>query len=217
MAIVLAFSGGLDTSFCVPYLRETYGEAVYTATVNTGGITDAGALALRRKSLDLGAADHYLLEGRQTLYDDHLKYLLMGNVLKGGVYPLCVGSERVVQARMVVDVARSVGARAIAHGSTGAGNDQVRFDVVIRLLADDMEIITPIRDQGLTRQFTTSFLAERGYEVARATTAYSVNTGLWGTTIGGRKPSRLRSRYPIMLFRAPSRRQRRRTSRTPSA
>ena len=185
MSIVLAFSGGLDTSFCVPYLKETYGEPVYTVTVNTGGITDEDAQALEQKSQVLGAAGHYLVEGRYALYDDHLSYLIKGNVLRGGVYPLCVGTERVVQARKTVEIARKVGARAIAHGSTGAGNDQVRFDVAIRLLADDLEIITPIRDKGLSRQDTTVFLTKRGIEVPSKSTTYSINKGLWGTTVGG--------------------------------
>lgn len=185
MSIVLAFSGGLDTSFCVPYLLETYGEAVYTVTVNTGGLTETDKDILEEKSRSLGAKQHFLLEGRRALYEDHLSYLIKGNVLRGGVYPLCVGSERVVQARMTVDIARQVGARAIAHGSTGAGNDQVRFDVAIRMLADDLEIITPIRDQGLTRKDTTEYLRTRGHEVPVSTTRYSINAGLWGTTIGG--------------------------------
>ena len=185
MSIVLAFSGGLDTSFCVPYLRETYAEPIHTVTVNTGALTKDDAQALKERSEALGATSHFLVEGRRALYDDHLRYLIMGNVLRGGAYPLCVGSERVVQARMTVNIAHKVGARAIAHGSTGAGNDQVRFDVTIRLLADDLEIITPIRDKALTRQFTTDFLTERGFEVKRSTTSYSINAGLWGTTIGG--------------------------------
>ena len=185
MAIVLAFSGGLDTSFCVPYLRESLGETVYTATVNTGGLTEDDARVLEQRSAALGAADHFLIEGRPALYRDHLRYLIMGNVLRGGVYPLCVGAERVVQARKLVELARRLGARAIAHGSTGAGNDQMRFDSVIRLLADDLEIVTPIRDEGVTRHFATAYLEERGFEVHRATTSYSVNAGLWGTTIGG--------------------------------
>ncbi len=185
MAIVLAFSGGLDTSFCVPYLKESYGETVYTATVNTGGLTENEARALEHKSRELGAAEHFLIEGRHALYRDHLRYLIMGNVLRGGVYPLCVGAERVVQARKLVELARRLEARAIAHGSTGAGNDQLRFDSVIRLLADDLEIVTPIRDEGVTRPFATAFLEERGFDVPRSTTSYSINAGLWGTTIGG--------------------------------
>ncbi len=185
MSIVLAFSGGLDTSFCVPYLRETFNEPVHTVTVNTGSITGKDAARLQARSQELGADSHHLVDGRRPLFDNHLRYLIMGNVLRGGVYPLCVGSERVVQARMTVAVARGLSARAIAHGSTGAGNDQVRFDVALQLLADDLDIITPIRDNQLSRQDTTVFLEERGFSMPAATTRYSVNAGLWGTTIGG--------------------------------
>lgn len=187
MAIVLAFSGGLDTSFCVPYLRETYGESVYTVTVNTGGLSETDADDVRARAESLGAEKHYLVDGRQDLFDNHLSYLIKGNVLRGGVYPLCVGPERVTQAKKVVDIARGTGARAVAHGSTGAGNDQVRFDVAVRLLASNLEIITPIRALGLSRGDTTSYLRERGYDVPEKTTAYSINRGLWGTTIGGRE------------------------------
>lgn len=185
MSIVLAFSGGLDTSFCVPYLKETYDEPVYTVIVNTGGLSAADAVAIEAKALTLGAAGHRLIEGRYDLFEDHLSYLIKGNVLRGHVYPLCVGTERVVQARKTVEVARALGARAVAHGSTGAGNDQVRFDVTLRLLADDLEIITPIRDQGLSRHDTTAFLVARGFDVPAKKTTYSINKGLWGTTIGG--------------------------------
>ncbi len=187
MAIVLAFSGGLDTSFCVPYLRETHDEAVYTATVNTGGLTGEEAADVQRRAEDLGAEKHFLVDGRQDLFDQHLSYLVKGNVLRGGVYPLCVGPERVTQAKKVVEIARRTGARAVAHGSTGAGNDQVRFDVALRLLAADLEIITPIRSLGLSRLDTTEYLRERGYTVPAKTTTYSINRGLWGTTIGGRE------------------------------
>ncbi len=193
MSIVLAFSGGLDTSFCVPYLRETYNESVYTVTVDTGG--SASESVLRARSKELGAVDHIHVDAKEQLFEDHLRYLIMGNVLRGGVYPLCVGAERVVQAQQVVKTARRVGARAIAHGSTGAGNDQIRFDVVVRLLADDMDLITPIRDQGLTRQFTTEYLSSRGYAVPAETTRYSINDGLWGTTVGGAET--LGTRQPL--------------------
>ena len=185
MAIVLAFSGGLDTSFCVPYLREKYTEEVFTVTVDTGASVEKETLQAR--SSELGANGHFHIDARTALYEDHLKFLIMGNVLRGGVYPLCVGAERVVQAREVVKIARQIGARAIAHGSTGAGNDQFRFDSVIQLLADDMDLITPIRDEGLTRQYTTAFLRERGFSVPDKTTQYSINDGLWGTTIGGQE------------------------------
>ena len=185
MSIVLAFSGGLDTSFCVPYLRETYDEPVYTATVDTGGSDSEAVLTARSRAL--GAKRHFHVDAQQELFAKHLKYLIMGNVLRGGVYPLCVGAERYVQAAQVVAVARKVGASAVAHGSTGAGNDQVRFDVVARMLARDLKIITPIREHGFSREYTTAYLRERGYEVRDKTTHYSINEGLWGTTIGGRE------------------------------
>ena len=185
MSIVLAFSGGLDTSFCVPYLKETYGEPVYTVTVNTGGVAPGEAEALAAKAERLGAERHVTVDGRRELFDDHLSYLIKGNVLRGGVYPLCVGPERVVQARKVVDVAREVGARAIAHGSTGAGNDQVRFDVALRMLAGDLGILAPIRALRYSREQSSAYLAERGLPVPQKTTSYSINAGLWGTTIGG--------------------------------
>ncbi len=187
MSIVLAFSGGLDTSFCVPYLRETYAEPVYTVTVNTGGFTAEALAEIEALSQRLGAAGHFTIDGRYELFQDHLSYLIKGNVLRGGVYPLCVGPERIVQARKVVEVARQLGARAIAHGSTGAGNDQVRFDVALRILADDLEILTPIRALGLSRDAATAYLKERGIEVPEKKMAYSINRGLWGTTIGGRE------------------------------
>lgn len=187
MSIVLAFSGGLDTSFCVPYLKETYGEPVITVTINTGGLTPEEGRAIEERSRTLGAERHFTVDGRADLFEHHLSYLIKGNVLRGGVYPLCVGPERVTQAKMVIDVARQVGARAVAHGSTGAGNDQVRFDVALRLLAADLEILTPIRDLGLSRQASTQFLTERGFDVPAKTTTYSINRGLWGTTIGGRE------------------------------
>ena len=185
MSVILAFSGGLDTSFCVPFLRETLGEDVVTVTVNTGGITPEDEARLRQRSAELGAADHATLDGRADLFADHLSYLIKGNVLRGSVYPLCVGPERVVQARHVVSYARDAGCTRIAHGSTGAGNDQVRFDVAMRILADELEVMAPIRDNGLSREDTTAFLRERGFSIPARTTTYSINDGLWGTTIGG--------------------------------
>ncbi len=195
MPIVLAFSGGLDTSFCVSFLRETAGEEVVTVTINTGGLIEVDLKTLERRSSELGAAEHVTIDGRSQLFDDLLSYLIKGNVLRGGVYPLCVGPERVVQARLIVEYARSIGASRIAHGSTGAGNDQVRFDVALRVLGDGLEVITPIRDGGLSRDQTTSYLRERGFEVDDSTTAYSINRGLWGTTIGGRET--LASHQPL--------------------
>ena len=185
MGIVLAFSGGLDTSFCVPYLREKYGKEVLTVTVDTGASIDKATLTAHSKKL--GAGRHFHIDARSTLYEEYLRYLIMGNILRGGTYPLCVGAERVVQAQEVVNIAYQVGADAVAHGSTGAGNDQVRFDSVVRILADNLELITPIRDEGFTREDTTKFLQERGFSVPEKTTHYSINEGLWGATIGGKE------------------------------
>ena len=185
--IALAFSGGLDTSFCVPYLREETGRDVWTVTVDTGGFSDDEKRDIAARSSDLGAAGHTLIDARADLWDDVLRYLVMGDVLRGGVYPLCVGPERVVQARALAEAAREVGATAVAHGSTGAGNDQIRFDTALRLLADDLEVLTPIRTLALSRQDSSAYLRERGVEVDAATTDYSVNRGLWGTTIGGKE------------------------------
>ncbi|MBX2819291.1 MAG: argininosuccinate synthase [Rhodothermaceae bacterium] len=187
MAIVLAFSGGLDTSFCVPYLKETYNEPVYTVTVNTGGLTHEDEVLLDQRALELGAEQHFTIDGRSDLFWNHLSFLIKGNVLRGNVYPLSVGPERVTQAQHIVKAARDLGVRAIAHGSTGAGNDQVRFDVALRILASEMEIITPIRTLGYSRPQTAAYLNEKGFDVPAKTTTYSINRGLWGTTIGGRE------------------------------
>lgn len=187
MSIVLAFSGGLDTSFCVPYLKETYNEPVLTVTVNTGGLAPEDVERLNERALVLGAEQHFTIDGRNDLFWNHLSYLVKGNVLRGNVYPLCVGPERVTQAQHIVQAARELGARAIAHGSTGAGNDQVRFDVALRILASEMEILTPIRSLGYSRPQTAAYLQERGFDVPSKTTDYSINRGLWGTTIGGKE------------------------------
>jgi argininosuccinate synthase len=195
MAIVLAFSGGLDTSFCVPYLQENYDVPVHTVTVDTGGVTDDDRADIAARAEELGATEHHFVDARRDLYDAHLSYLIKGNVLRGGVYPLCVGPERIVQARGVADVAREVGADTIAHGSTGAGNDQVRFDVALQVVSEDLEVLAPIRSLGLSREESTAFLEERGFSVPADTTDYSINRGLWGTTIGGKET--LTSEQPL--------------------
>ncbi len=183
---VLAFSGGLDTSYCVLYLQEQ-GYEVVTVTVDTGGFTEEELTAIEARSVDLGASEHHTLDGKQALYDQMVSTIIKGNVLRGGVYPLSVGPERVIQAAEAVRIAREVGAKAIAHGSTGAGNDQVRFDVVVRTLAPELEIITPIRDQGMTRPEEAAYLQEHGVSVSAETKAYSINQGMLGTTIGGKE------------------------------
>ncbi len=186
-AIVLAFSGGLDTSFCVPWLAERHGAEVITVTVDTGGLSDADRERLASSSRALGAARHVLVDGRQAYFDETLRHLIAGNVLRGNLYPLCVGAERGLQARLVASVAREAGARAVAHGSTAAGNDQVRFEVALRTLAPELEVIAPIRDEGFSRAQEVAYLAERGVAWPSERAAYSVNTGLWGCTIGGRE------------------------------
>ena len=181
---VLAFSGGLDTSFCVPWLQEQ-GYDVVTVTVDTGGFSPAERQAIVARAAALGVQEHITLDGRQALYDQLVRVIIRGNILRGGVYPLCAGPERLIQATEVVAVARRVGAAAIAHGSTGAGNDQVRFDGTIRALLPEVTILTPIRELGLGRAEEVAYLAAHGIHVPPKTGRYSINKGLLGTTIGG--------------------------------
>lgn len=187
MSIIVAFSGGLDTSFCVPYLKETYDTDIITVTVNTGGFSEDELAAIEKRSIELGAIDHYLVEAREQLFRIALQYLIKGNVLRGGTYPLCVGPDRVVQAMQLVRMAQELGAGAVAHGSTGAGNDQIRFDVALGVLGKGLNVIAPIRELGLTRSETSEYLRAKAYPVEDKTTDYSVNFGLWGVTIGGKE------------------------------
>ncbi len=182
--IVLAFSGGLDTSYCVPRLLER-GFSVHTAFVNTGGASEAERGAIRTQALAVGAAEHHEVDARVEVFNRFVRFLIQGNVLRGEVYPLSVAAERTQQAISVIDVARAVGAAAVAHGSTGAGNDQVRFDITFRVLAPDLQIVTPIREEALTREQAIAYLTERGLPVPAKASAYSINKGLWGTTWGG--------------------------------
>jgi argininosuccinate synthase len=182
--LVLAFSGGLDTSFCVPHLAGQ-GWAVHTVYVDTGGATAADRAAIERQARAVGAVQHHTLDARQAVFDRFVRYLIQGNVLRGEVYPLSVSAERTQQAISVIEAARRVGATAVAHGSTGAGNDQVRFDIAFRVLAPDLEIVTPIRELGLKREQAIAYLEERKLPVPPKAGAYSINRGLWGTTWGG--------------------------------
>lgn len=184
MKAVLAFSGGLDTSFCVPYLHEEKGFDVVTVTVDTGGMSRADLDAIAATSFRLGALEHREVDARQAVYDGFVATLIRGNVLRGEVYPLSVAAERAQQALEVAKVAAEIGAGAVAHGSTGAGNDQVRFDIAFRILLD-LPILTPVRDLGLTRERAIAYLVERGLPVPEGAGRYSVNRGLWGTTLGG--------------------------------
>jgi argininosuccinate synthase len=182
--IALAFSGGLDTSYCVPRLSEQ-GYAVHTVYVNTGGASPAELAAVRRQAIAVGAVEHHEVDARAAVFDRFVRYLIQGNVLRGEVYPLSVSAERTQQAISVIEIARLIGARAVAHGSTGAGNDQVRFDGAFRVLAPDLDVLTPIRDEGVTRDRAIAYLEGRDLPVPPKAGAYSINRGLWGTTWGG--------------------------------
>ena len=182
--LALAFSGGLDTSFCVPKLADA-GWKVHTVFVNTGGTSEAQRAAIARQAEAVGAVRHHEVDARQLVFDRFVRFLLQGNVLRGEVYPLSVAAERTQQAISVIEVARRIAAAAVAHGSTGAGNDQVRFDIALRVLAPDLQIVTPIRDEGIRREQSMAYLAERGLPIPEGAGAYSVNRGLWGTTWGG--------------------------------
>ncbi len=186
-SLVLAFSGGLDTSFCVSWLKEKQGADVITVTVDTGGLDDAEREALAKKAKKLGALAHHCIDARAEYFRETLRFLIAGNVLRGGIYPLCVGAERSLQARVVAETARKLGAKAVAHGCTAAGNDQVRFEVALRTLAPDLKVLAPIRDEGFSREQEAKYLRDHGVEVSAERAAYSVNRGLWGVTIGGKE------------------------------
>lgn len=183
--VVLAFSGGLDTSFCIPYLKNEKGLEVHTIMVNTGGFSEEEEKAIEKRALELGAASHVNVNAVDTYYRHGLKYLIFGNVLKNATYPLSVSSERVFQALEVLKHVKKTGAGAVAHGSTGAGNDQVRFDIVFEILAPEVEVIAPIRELGITRQEEIDYLQKHGFNFSWEKAKYSINQGLWGTSIGG--------------------------------
>src|SRR6202034_744255 len=185
--ILLAFSGGLDTSFCVPWLKDTYKRPVITVTVDTGGIDAQAAASLAARSEQLGAIEHHLIDARASYFDQVLKYLIMGNIRRGGVYPLCVGAERVLQAQTIAQLALSQKTQMVAHGCTAAGNDQVRFEVALRTLAPDLEIIAPVRDRAFKRPEQLKYLEDHRLPIPPFGAAYSVNRGLWGVTIGGKE------------------------------
>lgn len=182
---VLAFSGGLDTTYCALHLSKDRGYAVHTVTVNTGGFDAAALREIEAHALRLGSARHVTLDRTQEFYDRCVRYLIFGNVLRGNVYPLSVSAERVFQAEAIAEYARSCGAAAVAHGSTGAGNDQVRFDTVFHILLPGVPVITPIRDHGLSREEEIAWLRGHGVEMDGSVAAYSINRGLWGTSVGG--------------------------------
>ncbi len=185
--IVLAYSGGLDTSFLVPWLKEEYQRPIITVTVDTGGIDAAAAKTLHERALALGASEHHQIDARADYFQQVLRFLIMGNVRRGQLYPLSVGAERVMQAQIIARMARELGTGSIAHGCTAAGNDQVRFEVALRTLAPELEVIAPVRDKHFKRQEELDFLTARKLPVPPHGAAYSINRGLWGVSIGGKE------------------------------
>lgn len=185
--VVLAFSGGLDTSYCVKYLTLEKELEVHSALVNTGGFTPAELVETERRAYELGVKSHTTLDQVREYYEKCIRFLVFGNVLKNNTYPLSVSAERVFQAVAIAEYAKSVGAKYIAHGSTGAGNDQVRFDMIFDIIVPGVQVITPIRDQQLSREAEIEYLKGLGVEMEWAKAKYSVNKGLWGTSVGGKE------------------------------
>src|SRR5688572_30953778 len=185
--VVLGFSGGLDTSYCVKYLSEEKGYEVHSVIVNTGGFTDEELQDIEKRAYSLGVKSHKTVNAVRSYYDKVIKYLIFGNVLKNNTYPLSVSAERMSQALAIAEYVREVGADAVAHGSTGAGNDQVRFDMIFHIMIPGVEIITPIRDLKLSREQEITYLKSKGVEMNFDKAMYSINKGLWGTSVGGRE------------------------------
>ncbi len=194
--VVLGFSGGLDTSYCVKYFTEEKGYEVHTVMVNTGGFDEDESKALKEKALRLGATSHKNIDVSKTYYEQAIKYLVFGNVLKNGTYPISVSSERMSQAVAIAEYALELEADAVAHGSTGAGNDQIRFDMTFHIKCPKMEIITPIRDMQLSREEEIKYLEAKGVNMNFAKAKYSINKGLWGTSVGGEETLGSRKALP---------------------
>lgn len=194
--VVLGFSGGLDTSFCVKYLTIDRGMEVHSVLVDTGGFSEDELKGIEAHAYRLGVKTHTTVRAVEMYYQRIVKYLVFGNVLKNQTYPLSVSAERLVQALEIVKVAKSMGAEVLAHGSTGAGNDQVRFDMIFHILMSNAEIITPIRDLKLSRDEEIAYLAKHGVEINAQKAAYSINKGLWGTSVGGRETLKSLGKLP---------------------
>ncbi len=185
--IVLGFSGGLDTSYCVKYLTEEKGYEVHSIIVNTGGFTEKELKEIEAHAYKLGVKTHTTVDAVKSYYDRIIKYLIFGNVLKNNTYPLSVSAERLVQALHIAEHAKALNAKAVAHGSTGAGNDQVRFDMIFHIMIPGVEIITPIRDLKLSREQEIEYLKSKGVDMNFEKAVYSINKGLWGTSVGGKE------------------------------
>lgn len=185
--VVLAFSGGLDTTYCALYLKNDLGYEVHAITINTGGFSDEEIARIEAHAFALGVKSFKCVDARNDYYNDVIKYLVFGNVLKNNTYPLSVSAERIVQAIATARFAKQLGAEAVAHGSTGAGNDQVRFDMVFHIMAPELQIITPIRDLKLSREQEIEYLKKNNVQMNFEKAVYSINKGIWGTSVGGRE------------------------------
>ncbi|MCF8275716.1 MAG: argininosuccinate synthase [Flavobacteriales bacterium] len=201
--VLLAFSGGLDTSYCAKYLAIDLGLEVHSAIVNTGGFSSEELEAIAQKASNLGVVSHTTLEETDAYYQNIIRFLIYGNVLKNNTYPLSVSAERIYQAIALAEYAKKIGATRIAHGSTGAGNDQVRFDLVFQLLVPEIEIITPVRDQRLSRMQEIEYLAKHGLDLEWKKAQYSINKGLWGTSVGGAETLTSHQSLPDSAFPSP--------------
>ncbi|SDG64420.1 argininosuccinate synthase [Chitinophaga filiformis] len=185
--VVLGFSGGLDTSYCVKYLTEEKGYEVHSVIINTGGFSTEELQEIEKRAYSLGVKSHKTVDAVRSYYDSAIKYLVFGNVLKNNTYPLSVSAERVTQALVIAQHVKELGADAVAHGSTGAGNDQVRFDMIFHIMIPGVEIITPIRDMKLSREEEIAYLKGKGVQMNFEKAAYSINKGIWGTSVGGKE------------------------------
>lgn len=201
--VVLAYSGGLDTSYCVKYLSEELGLEVYTALANTGGFSTEELKVVEEKAYALGAKKHVNLDVTTDYYEKCIKYMVFGNVLRNHTYPISVSSERTFQALAIVNYANEIGAQYIAHGSTGAGNDQVRFDLCFNVFAPDKKIITPTRDLKLSREEEIAYLKAHGVSYDWKKMEYSINKGVWGTSIGGKETLQVNTNLPEEAYPSP--------------
>ncbi|HEY1165339.1 MAG TPA: argininosuccinate synthase domain-containing protein [Chitinophaga sp.] len=198
--VVLGFSGGLDTSYCVKYLTEEKGYEVHSVIVNTGGFTDEELQEIEKRAYSLGVKSHKTVNAIRSYYDKVIKYLVFGNVLKNNTYPLSVSAERMSQALAIAEYVQETGATAVAHGSTGAGNDQVRFDMIFHIMIPGVEIITPIRDMKLSREEEIAYLQSKGVSVNFEKAMYSINKGIWGTSVGGKETLTSNGMLPESAF-----------------
>lgn len=198
--VVLGFSGGLDTSYCVKYLSEEKGYEVYSVIVNTGGFTEEELQEIEKRAYSLGVKSHKTVDAVRSYYDKVIKYLVFGNVLKNNTYPLSVSAERMSQALAIAEHVKETGADAVAHGSTGAGNDQVRFDMIFHIMIPGVEIITPIRDLKLSREDEIAYLQSKGVQMNFEKAMYSINKGIWGTSVGGKETLTSNGMLPESAF-----------------